>query len=418
MTGIQISRRSVLIGGGLALAGGRPSFAQSGKEIVIGALYPTTGPSAQIGSDARAAFATALDIINGPAKVDTLMGGGAGLPSLGGAKVKVIFADTQADPQKGRSEAERLITQDKVAALIGCYHSGVSATVSVTCERYGIPFLCADSTSPSLQQRGLKYFFRPCATDVMATEAIFDFLDWMKSRGKQIRTVSLFHDDTIWGVDSAKVQTQTAQARGYTIAADIKYKSNSPSLTAEVQQLKSSDPDVLIPSSYTTDAILLGRTMKELGYEPKNLVANSAGFSEQSLYEAVGASLDNAMTRDNFSPDLSEKRPVVSVINTMYHEKANRNLNDMSARQVTGLLVLADAINRAGSIEGEKIRAALVATDIPGDVLVVPWKGVKFDTQGQNIYASVSILQRTGGRFRTVFPSALAVAEPIWPMHS
>lgn len=415
MTSIPLSRRTMLIGTGLALA--RPALAQAGKEIVIGALYATTGASAQIGADARAAFDTALDILNGPAKVDTLMGGGAGLSNLGGARIRVIFADTQGDPQKGRSEAERLITQEKVSAIIGCYHSSVSATVSMTCERYGVPFLCADSTSPSLHQRGLKFFFRPCATDVTATTAIFDFLDLMKSRGKQVRTVSLFHDDTIWGIDSVKVQTQEAQKRGYTIAATIKYKSNSSSLSAEVQQLKNSDPDVVIPSSYTTDAILLGRTMKELGYKPRSVIGNAAGFSEQSVYEAVGSTYENAMTRDNFSLDLAEKRPVVGVINTMYRAKANRDLNDMSARQVTGLLLLAEVINRAGSTDGEKLRAAFAATDLPGDNLIVPWKGVKFDAQGQNTKASMSILQRTGGRFRTVFPTELAVAEPIWPMN-
>ena len=70
-----------------------------------------------------------------------------------------MFADHQADPQKGRAEAERLITQEKVSAIIGTYQSAVAVTVSQICERYQIPFVSADNSSPSLHRRGLKYLF-------------------------------------------------------------------------------------------------------------------------------------------------------------------------------------------------------------------------------------------------------------------
>ena len=85
------------------------------------------------------------------------------MPGLGGAKVRLVFADHQADPQKGRAEAERLITQEKVCAIIGTYQSSVAVTVSQICERYQIPFMSADNSSPSLHRRGLKFFFRAAA---------------------------------------------------------------------------------------------------------------------------------------------------------------------------------------------------------------------------------------------------------------
>ncbi len=93
----------------------------------------------------------------------------------------------------------------------------------------------------------------------MFSKAMFDFMDELKKKGKKIETVGLFFEDTIFGTASSNVQRKLAAERGYKVVADIKYRSSSPSLTAEVQQLKSANPDVLLPSSYTTDTILLMR---------------------------------------------------------------------------------------------------------------------------------------------------------------
>ena len=147
---------------------------------------------------------------------------------------------------------------------IGTYQSAVAVTVSQICERYQIPFVSADNSSPSLHRRGLKYYFRAAPHDEMYSAAMFDFFDAMKKKGTKIETLSLFHEDTIFGTDSSNAQTKLAKERGYKIVSDIKYRANSPSLTAEVQQLKAANADVLMPSSYTTDGILLVKTMAEL----------------------------------------------------------------------------------------------------------------------------------------------------------
>jgi branched-chain amino acid transport system substrate-binding protein len=127
------------------------------SEVVIGVIYPLSGASAQIGVDAQKAFETAADIINKNYDFALPLAKGEGLPGLGGAKVRLVFADHQADPQKGRAEAERLITQEKVCAIVGTYQSAVAVTVSQICERYQVPFISADNSSPSLHRRGLLF---------------------------------------------------------------------------------------------------------------------------------------------------------------------------------------------------------------------------------------------------------------------
>ena len=105
-----MNRREVLLTGAAAIAAPTSvALAQAPSDITIGILFPLSGAGAQVGVDARHAIETALDIINNPhPDLDLPLAKGSGLPGLGGAKVKIVAADHQSDPQKGRSEAERL----------------------------------------------------------------------------------------------------------------------------------------------------------------------------------------------------------------------------------------------------------------------------------------------------------------------
>ena len=413
---MTISRRNVLLGATASAALLPVASRAQASEVVIGVIYPLSGASAQIGVDAQKAFETAAELINKNFDFDLPLARGEGLPGLGGAKVRLVFADHQADPQKGRAEAERLITQEKVCAIIGSYQSAVAVTISQTCERYQTPFMSADNSSPSLHRRGLKFYFRASPHDEMYSKAMFDFFDVMKKKGTKIETLSLFHEDTIFGTDSGNAQSKLAAERDYKIVSDVKYRANSPSLSVEVQQLKAANADVLMPSSYTTDGILLVKTMGELGYKPPAIVAQDAGFSEKALYDAVGDKLEGVISRGTFSLDLAQKRPMVGKINDMFKEKSGKDFNDYSSRQFMALILMADAINRAKSTDGEKIRDALAATDIPGEQTIMPWKRVKYDETGQNNDADPVLLQYTGGKFVTIFPPQAAVAEATWPM--
>src|ERR1700748_1773853 len=279
---MKISRRNVLLGATAAAALGPIASRADTPEVALGVIYLLSGSSAQIGVDAQKAFDTAAEIINKDYDFKLPLAKGEGLPGLGGAKVRLVFADHQADPQKGRAEAERLITQEKVCAIVGTYQSAVAVTVSQICERYQTPFISADNSSPSLHRRGLKFYFRAAPHEEMFSAAMFDFFDAMKKKGTGIDTLSLFHEDTIFGTDSGNAQLKFANERGYKVVADVKYRANSPSLSAEGQPLKAAHADVLMPSSYTTDGILLVKTMAELGYKPSAIVDQDARLSQDA----------------------------------------------------------------------------------------------------------------------------------------
>jgi branched-chain amino acid transport system substrate-binding protein len=385
------------------------------EDILIGAIYPMTGNSSEIGADAQIAVGVISDIINGDhAPLPMLLGQGGGLPHLGGAHIKVIFADHQNDPQKARAEAERLITQDHVVAIVGSYTSATAATISQVTERYEIPYISMDNSSPTLSRRGLKWFFRTSPHDEMFTAAMFDFFKAMGAKtGRPVKSVALFYEDSIFGTDSSNAQKKLAAENGITVAADIRYRANSPSLSAEAQRLKAAGADVVLPSSYTSDAILIMRACNEIGYHPV-ILAQATGFEQQSFITAAGPLAEGVMSRTSFAVDAVSTRPAIAPVNAMFRARAGKDLNDNTARQITSVEMLADAIDRAGSAKPADIRAALVKTDIPGNQTIMPWKGIKFDETGQNTEATPAIHQITGGAYHTIYPFDLAVQEPIW----
>ncbi len=395
------------------VAGARP--ARAADEVLIGMVYPLSGNNAGVGLDAKAALETAADIINGNHDIPMLLGKGGGLPNMGGAKIRLVFADHQSDPEKARSEAERLITAEHVVAIVGSYQSSTAVTISQVCDRYEVPYMSADNSSPSLNRRGLKWFFRTTPTDEMFSQAMFDFFkDVGQTTGRKVKSVALIHEDTIFGTDSAAIQKKLAEAAGIKVVADIRYRANSPSLSTECDSLKAANADVVMPSSYTSDAILMMKGMNDIGYKPPAIMAQSAGFIEQNFLTAVGNLAEGVLSRSSFALDATASRPAIVPVNALYKARNRKDLNDTTSREIVALQALADAINRAGSLKSDDIHKALVATDIAGNQTIMPWKGIKYDPSGQNTLGSPVIQQIKGGVYHTVWPTEVAAEKLVW----
>ncbi|MBI2001315.1 MAG: ABC transporter substrate-binding protein [candidate division NC10 bacterium] len=388
------------------------------KEVVIGVLYPMTGPVAQVGIDSVNALKVALDIINTDMNINLPLGRGVGLPNLGGAKVRIVVVDHQGKPDIGLAEAERLITQEKVHALFGAYFSSVTNTASQVAERMGIPFLNAESSSPALTERGFKWFFRTSPHDGHFSVAMFDFMrDFEKKRGIKFKSVAILNEDTQFGADSAKVQDELAKKYGYEVVARIPFRTGTTSLDAEIGRLKTANADVVLPSLYTSDAILLTRTARNLDYNPKVIIAQNAGYTDPKFVAEMGKEAEGAITRAPFALDLAAKKPLIPVINDMFKKlSGGRDISDVPARAFTGFLTLADAINRARSTDPGAIQKALRETNIPADQLIMPWTAVKFDEKGQNAGVRAILQQLQGGSYHTVYPFELASKEPMYPL--
>ena len=393
--------------------------AQAQQEVKIGVIYPLTGPGAAVGAELRSALELATDIINNgaPGMADLPFSAGKGLPNLKGAKIKLVFADHQANPQTGATEAERLITQEKVVAIVGAYNSAVTATASQVAERAGIPFLNPESSSASLTQRNFKWFFRTTPHDDLFVHNAFEFLKELEAKkGIKPGVIASLNENGLWGTETTKLQAKLAPEYKFNLAKQISYPAKTTQLTSEVQTLKAANPNLVLQSSYTADAILSMKTYKELGFLPDMILANNSGFTDTDFVKTLGKDADFIITREVWALDLASRNPLIKQVNDLFNSRYKINFTGNSSRTFTGLMVMADAINRAGSTEPEAIRKALVATDIPGSKLIMPWKGVKFDASGQNTLGQGILAQIVDGKYHTVWPFDLASREVVWPM--
>lgn len=403
--------------GAAALAFGLSGAAFAQAPVKIGVIYPLSGNSASAGNYSKMAIETGLDVINnGNAELAKIMplAKGGGLPGLKGAKIQLIFADNQGTPAAGQNQALRLITEEKVSALIGAYQSGITLTASAIAERHGVPFLTAESVAANLTERGFKWFFRTTPVAIDFARAYSQFLKEQKAAGQKTNSIAIVHENTEYGNSVAGVIAEQFAKDGLNVTQKINYSANSSDVQPQVLQLKEKNPDVLIFISYTSDAILYAKTMKELNWKPAIMIADNAGFNDPSFVKSMGSAVEGVVNRSAFSG--GKPGSVSALFNALYKAKSGGDdLDDVSVRGLQGFLTLADAINRAGSTDHAKIRDALKATDIKADQMVAGYDGVKFDEKGQNVLASSVVTQLRDGKYVAVWPKARATHDIVMP---
>ena len=390
--------------------------ANAAENVKVGIVWPLTGNAGAAGQASKAAAEVVADIVNNahPELGNLPLAKDAGLPNLGGAKLELIFTDHQGNPSLAQQLTTRLITQDKVQVMLGAYQSSCSFTATAVAERYGIPFMVGESAAANITGRGFKWVFRgtPIAGDYARTYMRF-FAD-MKKQGKKIDSIGIVNENTDYGTSVAEAIAEEAKKANIPVAIRIPYSASSTDVSAQVLQLKEKNPDVVIFISYTADSILYMKTMKNLDYKPPMIVGDDSGFSDPSFVPAVTDVAQGVMNRSAWA--LGKPGSTTYKINEMYKAKTGRDLDDTSARNMQSFFALADAINRAGSTDPEKIRVALTQTDLKPEQLMMGYQGVKFDQTGQNILAATYLIQLHGKNYELVWPEKAANAKLQWPM--
>lgn len=411
-----------------------PAGVLAQETIKIGAIYPLTGGAAAAGRELRAGVELAVELANNAmADINMTMAKSAGIASLDGAKIEIIFKDHEGNPTLGADLAKKLILDDKVNGLIGCYHSSVTKTVSAVAEQYGVPMINGSSTSPALTKRGFKWFWRTTPHDVWFTRDLFEFLNGLtegKVKGvqavpkKDIMNVSSACEKTEWGSFVSQLIQQFAKDYSYDLRKSMLYAKESPDLSSEVRSLKASRADVMLFASYTSDAILMIKTLKAQKAQPKIVWGQDAGFEVPEFRATLGDSVLGILTRTVFLPQVVQVKEVAGQVNALYKAKTGNDLTGASARSFTGLQAWVHVLEKAGSTEPADIQKAANAIDIPGDELVVPWAGIKFSTSGeeigQNTLGSGLIGQyqkNSDGQIvlEIVYPFDVASADMIYP---
>jgi branched-chain amino acid transport system substrate-binding protein len=382
---------------------GKPCFAQKVDSVKIGIIEPLSGPLALIGDKEVKAFQFAIKKINDA----------GGITSLGGAKLVPVIGDSEGKPEIGMTQAERLINGGALL-LTGSNQSAVVFSATQTAERFKTSFVVATGVADNITERGFKYTFRVMGTSSMLSRQFLAFLKEVgRTTGKPVKSLGLMYEDTLFGQSMSKTHKDNAAGLGYTIAADLPYPSRTSDVTAQVSKLISAKPDFIILTSYLSDAILITRTLYEMNANPLGFLG-TGGYDQPDYIKETGNLSENFISNAIWSHTVNI--PGVAELNAEFKKINGFDLTGFGGVCYSSMFAIKDALERAGSTDKEKIRNALVATDIKvkekGNILHY---GIKFDEKGQNIHATELLNQIKGGQFVPVWPADFAMAKTVWP---
>ena len=385
------------------------------ESIKLGLIMPLTGNSASAGQQAKAAVELGAEIVNGahPDFATSPLASGNGLPNLKGAKLKIITADNQNNPSIGQKQAVRLITEERVVALQGAYLSSVTLAGTAIAEQYGVPWMVGESVAVDITKRGFKWTFRvtPNASDY--ARSYTEFLGELKQASHPVRSIGIVYESTEYGRSVAASVREAAREAHLPISADLSYSANTTDVSPQVLQLRDKKPDAIVFAGYTSDVIRYMKALKNFDYRPPVIIGDDTGFSDPAFIANVGKIAQGVLDRSAW--DKGKPGSTTAKINEMFKAKTGYDLDDTSARNMQALFVLADAINRAGSTKPDAIQQALQQTDLKPEQLMMGYRGVKFDSTGQNALAATYLIQLQGSSYVVVWPEESATAKLIYP---
>lgn len=394
--------RRTLLGGAAAVAGAlaAPALGRAAPAPVrLGVLQPLTGALAQDGELGRLGATLAIEEINAR----------GGIRSLGGAPIEMVFADARSSPEVATQEVERLQSEG-VVAITGGFASPICLAASQAASRYGLPYVVDVGVSDQIVSRGLTNTFRFApGFGIVSRVAIDNLVRLNDAAGKPAKTVVLVYEDGLFGSGLAKLMQAELPRRGFQILESISHPTPARDMSNVVLRLRSLNPDLVIPSSYYNEFVLLARTMLQQHVRPKGVycVLNGAASNERFVREfpeAAAGVMDCNHWADPRSQRAAALRAKVEAMGRPW--AYNTPLNYCCV----GLV--ADALERAGTTDRAKVIAALASSTWDGHIM--PYGPTKF-VDGQNTGAQPANLQVQDGKIKVIFPTEFADAKPIFP---
>jgi branched-chain amino acid transport system substrate-binding protein len=379
------------------------------EEVRIGVLSPMTGPNAKFGAIQKNTLAMAAEDVNNA----------GGIKALKGAKITLIFGDTRGEADIGVTETERLITKERVHALIGAFQSGVGFPASAVAERYQIPWLTF-GTFDKITQRGFKYVFRAHANDTIKARTLIEGLAALSEARTPIKSAVIFSENTEWGKSVGDKQKNFLEGVGVKVHFVEHYPFAAPDLTSMVVKAKGVNPELVIANSYLGDALLITRQMHEQELRPMVYAAGGGGHLQPDFLKGTGRLSEGILIATMWDAAVGKAVPWIMEENNRHIERFGVPMTEDSAGYYQAFYVIVDALERAKSLSPKDLREAIAATnitDVNHKAMILPYKQLRFDETGQNPAATAMVVQIQDGKFRLVAPEH--VAEPdmqvIWP---
>lgn len=400
-----ISRREFLRGAGALAAGvaaGQfPTILKAApKEIVIGAIEPLTGITAEGGQMATWGLQLAVDHINKS----------GGIKSMGGAKLVLKVVDSESKNEVGAMVAEKLIRQD-IACLVGAFQSGVTMAVSKVADRHKMPFIIDVTTADQITQQGFEYTFRVFPTITRLLETGVDGIVEI-TKAKPIKKAVMVHISEFQGktVTDMFLPLIAKKNLKWDVVKTITYPENAISLASEVGEAKTLKPDVLFVVARQRDALMLVSEMYKQRFDVDGIFGIVCpGFADPGYQKEKVSEYSF-----NVTPWHDEVQPFAKKVADEYQAKYKKPFNMNAAHAYDSILVAADSLERAKSTDKDAMRKALKETRLTQKTSI--GKAIEFDEKGDNKGAGSGIMQLQQGKSKIVYPSFAATSKATYPV--
>ncbi len=312
------------------------------NQILVGAYLSLTGTTATFGTSSLKGIEMAVDKVNASGGVL-------------GKQIKLLTEDTQSKPEEAALAVTKLITRDKVRAILGEIASSRSLAAAPICQENKIPMVTPGSTNPEVTKKG-DYIFRVCYIDPFQGEVIAKFA--YESMG--LRNVAVITDvKNDYSIGLAQFFTETFTKLGGTVVGEQAYSEGDTDFRAQLTAIKGLKPEAVVVPGYYQESALLIKQARELNMNIPFLGGD--GWDSNKLLEVGGAAMEGTYFTNHYAAD--DTSAIVQDFVTTYKARFNNEIPDaMAVLGYDAALILFDAMTRAGSDDPTLVRDALAAT--------------------------------------------------------
>ncbi|ATR22942.1 Leucine-, isoleucine-, valine-, threonine-, and alanine-binding protein [Roseomonas mucosa] len=367
----------------------------------LGALFPFTGPFALMGDEAYRGLEMAADERN--------EAGG-----LAGRQIRLLRGDAS-DQTQAVSEVRRLTSgEGRVACVFGTTISALALAASQVTEALGTPYFELGAIADALTARGARFVFRSCPRAMefgrLSVDAVADRLAPAWKADPRALRIAILAEDGPYGQSVAAAQEDRLRARGIPLAVRLSFPSRTTDLGTLLGQLRTARAEVVLHSAYPGDVVPFFRAMREARWQPRMVIGAGGAYSLSDTARSLGQEIEGVMNVDvtPFATDEAAAPGVGSFAEAYKRKYGAEPRSGHSLATYAGAAVFLEALSRAGTAEKERLRAAVLATDLPEGKAVTGW-GALFDESGQNTRARPLLAQWQEGRLVTVAPAPAAV---------
>ena len=380
--------------------------AQAGDcTITLGAAVSLTGKYSTNGKHTKNGYDLAVKLINekGGVKVGDKT-----------CKFAVKYYDDESTPARAASLAERLIKQDGVKFMLGPYSSGLTKAIAPVTEKHKIPMVEANGASRSLFTKGWKYLFAVLSTSEQylksAIELAAENAPGMGKKPEQL-TVAMAIENDPFSQDIRAGVMEDAKRFGMKIVIDDKLPKELNDMSATLTKVKALKPDILVVSGHAKGAATAVRQVAEMRVDVPMMAMTHCDSAQ--IIKKFGDKAEYTLCASQWAPTLKYADKIfgsAADYAKLFEQTYGYAPPYQAAESSAALLVYKDAFERAGSLDPQKVRDALAATDI-----MTFYGPVKFDETGKNVAKPMVLYQVLKGKYVVVAPSKWAEAKAVIP---